>query len=319
MKYAQYYVLRGDTVAATVLIATDSGCRVFSDTGEKQPELAGRKFSALSSEIGNTCLAVIDEHEIWRRGLDGAWTQVATTEISLQSITSIDGVIFGGGRDEAVMVRIPVNGAGDRLAGFDNCSGRAEWLAGGPPLGVRSLAATRDGAAIIAAVHVGGLPYSVDRGNTWKPTIPIMFDVHEVRAHSSLPDIVAAAAAVGLCVSRDGGKTWEVISEGLKITYSLAVAVLQDEVLFAISDGPFAKQSQIWRWRIGSKRVEQVRDGLPEWLDGKVDTAQIAATSECAAFVDGGGKLWLSGTGSNNWKCLASDIPYPAGLSLLPH
>src|ERR1019366_9473845 len=150
-------------------------------------------------------------------------------------------------------------------------------FAGGPPLGIRSLAATRDGAAIIAAVHVGGLPYSLDKGNTWKPTVPIMFDVHEVRAHPTSPNIVAAAAAVGLCVSLDGGQTWEIVSQGLELKYSLAVAVLHDEVLFGIADGPFAKQSQIWRWKIGSESVDQVRDGLPEWLDGNVATGQIAA------------------------------------------
>jgi hypothetical protein len=302
---------------ATVLVATSSGCRVLSETGERETELAGRQFSAMASEVEGTCLAIIDRHEIWRRSLDGAWTKVAAANIRLQSITSIDGVIFGGGMDEAAVVCIRANGEAKRLPGFDICSGRNEWFAGGPPLGVRSLAATRDGAAIIAAVHVGGLPYSLDKGNTWKPTVPIMFDVHEVRTHPSLPNIVAAAAAVGLCVSHDSGHTWEVISEGLELSNSLAVAILRDEVLFGIADGPFAKQSQIWRWRIGSKRVEQVRDGLPEWLDGKVDTAQIAATSERAAVVDGGGKLWLSEAGSRDWKCIATDIPYPFGLSIV--
>jgi hypothetical protein len=301
-----------------VLVSASSGCRVFGETGERETELAGRQFSAMSPEVEGTCLAVVDQHEIWRRGRDGAWMRIATTEFNLQSIASIDGMIFGGAMDEAAMVRIPLNGEAERLEGFDKCSGRDQWHAGGPPLGVRSIAATRDGAAIIAAVHVGGLPHSVDKGNTWKPTVPIMFDVHEVRAHPTLPNIVAAAAAVGLCVSHNGGHTWEVISEGLEVKYSLAVAVLPDEVLFSISDGPFAKQSQIWRWRIGSERLEQVRDGLPEWLDGKVDTAQVAANSERVAVVDGGGNLWLSETGSKGWKCLAADIPYPFGLLVLP-
>jgi hypothetical protein len=58
---------------------------------------------------------------------------------------------------------------------------------------------------------------------------------------------------------------------------------------------------------------------LPEWLDGKVDTAQIAANSECAAFVDGGGTLWLSQTGSKGWSRLATNIAYPSGLSVLKH
>jgi hypothetical protein len=272
----------------------------------------------MASETVGTCLAVVDERQIWRRGLDGRWTRVATVDFSLQSIASLDGVIFGGAMEEAAIVRVAVNGDAQRLEGFDLCSGREQWFAGGPPLGVRSLAATSNGAAIIAAVHVGGLPYSLDKGDTWKPTVPIVFDVHEVRAHPASPNMVAAAAAVGLCVSQDGGRTWEIVSQGLELKYSLAVAVLHDEVLFGIADGPFAKKSQIWQWRMGSERVDQVRDGLPEWLDGKVDSGQLAASQERAAFVDGGGRLWLSAAGSKGWKCLATDIPYPFGLLLLP-
>ncbi len=94
------------------------------------------------------------------------------------------------------MVRIPPNGKPERLKGFDNVPGRGKWFGNGPPLGVRSLTATADGAALLAAVHVGGIPRSSDRGDTWTSTVPVMFDVHEVAAHPSMPNIVAAAAAV---------------------------------------------------------------------------------------------------------------------------
>jgi hypothetical protein len=257
---------------------------------------------------------VVDEKQIWRRGASGTWSQVTTSNISLQSIVSVHGTIFGGSNAEAAMVRVSAGGTAERLAGFDNVPERSKWFAGGPPLGVRSLAATSDGAAILAAVHVGGIPRSSDGGETWTPTAPIMFDVHEVRAHPSTSNVVAAAAAVGLCASLDGGRNWNVLSEGLEMTNSLAVAVLDDEALFSIQDGPFAKRSQVWRWRIGSERVEQVRDGLPEWLDGKVDTAHIAAGGGRAAIVDGGGNLWLSRTGSSGWERVAAGLPYCYGL-----
>jgi hypothetical protein len=143
-----------------------------------------------------------------------------------------------------------------------------------------------------------------------------MFDVHEVCAHPSLSNIVAAAAAVGLCMSHDGGRNWNVLSEGLEMTNSLAVAVLDEEVLFSIQDGPFAKRSQVWRWRIGGERVEQVRDGLPEWLDGKIDTAHITASCGRAAIVDGGGNLWLSTAGSSGWERIATGL-YAFGLLIL--
>jgi hypothetical protein len=301
-----------------ILVATNAGCRAFTNGKESEIELAGHQVSALTPEAGDTCLAVLDQREVWRRSITGAWSRIAVTDISLQSITSVEGTIFAGGMDDAVMLRISANGKVERLEGFDKVPGRSEWFAGGPPLGVRSLTATLDGAALLAAVHVGGIPRSSDGGETWTPTIPVMFDVHEVCAHPQLPNLVAAAAAAGLCVSNDGGLNWAVFSEGLEATSCLAVAVLQDEVLFSVQDGPFAKRSQVWKWRIGGKRVEQVRDGLPEWLVGKIDTGLLAAGDGRAAIVDGGGNLWLSKAGSAGWERMISDLPYAFGLAILP-
>ncbi len=299
---------------AEVLVATDSGCRVFSETREDTLELAGRKISALALEADGACVAVVDEKEVWRRSANGTWSKLAAVDIGLQSIMSSGGAIFGGGLDEAAILRIPRNGEPERLKSFDDVLGRSEWFAGGPPLGVRSLTATTDGNALLAAVHVGGIPRSEDLGETWTPTIPVLFDVHEVRAHPFLPNIVAAAAAVGLCVSQDGGRNWDVLADGLNIKDSLAVAVLETEVLFSVQDGPFAKRSQVWRWRIGDEELQAVHDGLPEWLEGKVDTAQIAAGGGRAAIVDGGGNLWLSNARSCGWERRATGLGYAFGL-----
>jgi hypothetical protein len=103
-------------------------------------------------------------------------------------------------------------------------------------------------------------------------SVPLLFLTAIATITSSSPAFVAAACAVGLCLSHDGGATWKLLAEGLDGTTLLAVAVVGDEALFSIQDGPFASRSQIWRWRNGSERVEPVRDGLPEWLEGKVDT-----------------------------------------------
>jgi hypothetical protein len=300
-----------------ILVATGFGCRLFTSTGEGPPELAGRFVSALVREPGGACLAVVDKQEIWRRNATGAWSRVATAGIWLQSIVSAGGTVFGGAMEEAAMLRVLPSGEAERLKSFDHVAGRAQWFAGGPPLGVRALTATADSLVILAAVHVGGIPRSTDGGETWTPTIPIMFDVHEVCSLPALPNIVAAAAAVGLCVSRDRGENWKVLSEGLELTNSLAAAALPGEVLFSIQDGPFAKRSQVWRWRIGSEHLEQVRDGLPQWLEGKIDTAHIAAGDREAAVVDGGGNLWVSREGSSGWERVADDLPYAFGLLVL--
>jgi hypothetical protein len=302
---------------AFVLVATSSGCRSFTDDGEGEVELAGRHVCAVSSERGGTCLALVDAKEMWRRSIKGAWTHIATARIALQSVTSLAGIIFAGGQDEAALLCVPIGGEPHRLDGFDHMRGREHWFAGGPPLGVRSLTTTADQAALLAAVHVGGIARSVDAGATWSPTIPINFDVHEVATHPALPHVAAAAAAVGLCVSHDGGGSWVVFAKGLEVTNALAVAVLDDQVLFSLQEGPFAARSQVWRWWIKSERIEPVREGLPEWLQGKVDTGKIASGFGRAAIVDQGGNLWLSQSGSVNWKQIAAKLPYVFGAVIL--
>jgi hypothetical protein len=301
---------------ALVLVATGAGCRVFSTDGDETVELPGQCMWAIARDLGGSCLAIVDGQEIWRRSAAAEWLLVATAESTLTSIAAVNGKIFAGLTEEAAIVSINPSNEVERLQSFDNVPGRSEWFGNGPPLHVRAITATADAGTIMAAVHVGGIPRSTDGGKTWAPTIPVAFDVHEVRTHPSLP-IVAAAAAVGLCVSNDDGRNWRVIAEGLELTNSLAVAVLPDHVLFSIQDGPFADRSQIWRWQINGNRIEQVREGLPQWLKGKVDTAHIAAGKGQAAVVDGGGDLWLSRAGSTGWDRIATDLQYAFGVQIL--
>jgi hypothetical protein len=301
---------------AFVLVATSAGCRVFSTDRDRRVELPGRCVWAIAHDLGGACLAIVDGDEIWRRDAGGEWSLVAVTGLTLASIASVNGKIFAGSMEEAVMISINSSNEVERLIGFDNVPGRSEWFGHGPPLHVRAVTVSADRGAIMAAVHVGGIPRSTDGGKTWAPTIPLEYDVHEVRAHPSSP-IVAAAAAVGLCVSEDDGRTWKVIADRLEVTDSLAVAVLPDEVLFSIQDGPFADRSQIWRWQIKGQHIEQVRQGLPVWLKGKVDTGHIAASNGQAAIVDKGGDLWLSKVGSTGWDRIATGLQDAFGVQIL--
>ena len=112
------------------------------------------------------------------------------------------------------------------------------------------MTATSDGAVLLANVHVGGVPRSTDGGVTWHPTIAIDSDVHEVRAHPNRPCVVMAAAAIGLCTSRDGGATWNVEQEGLHASYCSAVAFAGDDVLLSASVDHFAAKGAIYRRRV---------------------------------------------------------------------
>lgn len=299
-----------------VLVATAGGCRVFEESGSSTTELEGRAVICLAPDADGGALALLDGHQIWRRTRGGDWSLALVSGIGLASILSLDGWIFGGGMSEGALIRGTPGGEPERMVGFDDTPGRSSWFPQGPPVHVRSLAVSCDSRVLMAAVHVGGIPRSEDGGVTWKPSLPIEQDVHEVRTHPTDSSFAAAASGLGLCVSRDAGLTWEVIVEGLDLKDSLAVAVLQDEVLFSIQESPFASASQLWRWRLAGA-CEQVRDGLPEWLSGKLDTGHVAAAHGRAALVDGGGNVWLSSRGSRGWTCLATGLTHAFGILLI--
>ncbi len=189
----------------SLLVATwDNG--LFSVTGKMvHQELADQSVRSLVADGHGRVLAIVGRHSLFRRSSDGEWTEIAKSEFQLSCCVPIGNVVFVG-TDDARILRVDPDGAPQRLAGFDAVAGRDKWYAGaaiidgkrvGPPLGIRSMAATCDGAVLLANVHVGGVPRSTDSGLTWRPTIDIDSDVHQVCAHPTRPDIVIAASADG--------------------------------------------------------------------------------------------------------------------------
>ena len=230
------------------------------------------------------------------------------------------------GTDDARVLRVHKNGEVDPLVGFEAVPGRDTWYAGsavingqrvGPPLGVRSMTATSDGAALLANVHVGGVPRSTDDGMTWQPTIDINTDVHEVCAHPVHPGIVIAAAAAGLCISRNGGATWTVEQQGLHATYCSAVAFSADDILVAASTDHFASQGAVYRRPIEGKGSLNPVRGFPKSLDGIVDTGCIATRGSAIAIADKAGNLYVSADIGDSWRRRDSGLPTMSSVLLV--
>jgi hypothetical protein len=300
-----------------VLVATIDGYHVLTSSGDHRVALEGHRVACLTPGPSGTWIAVVDDHEVWQHGADGAWTALARSEHDLTALVTVDDVVYAG-TVGPTMVKLDSAGAGDgvlaALTDFDDVAGRDEWHQVGSSLQVRSLSATADGSALLANVHVGGIVRSTDRGGSWRPTIDVDADVHEVRAHPTAPDIVMAAAAVGLCVSRDAGRTWDVVVDGLHATYARAVVFDGDDVLVSVSDGPFARQSAIYRAPVAGvargARLERVRGGLPEWLEGNVDTRCLGADAGRVALADGSGSVWARPPDPDApWSLVARDLP----------
>ena len=299
-----------------ILATWDDGLFVVSGE-DRHHELAGQPVHALATDGHGGTLAIVSGDSLRRRTSDGEWQTLATSEFQLACCAPVADVIYVG-TDDARVLRVSGDGSVEQLRGFETVDGRDTWYAGsaiidgqrvGPPLGVRSLAATADGRVLLANVHVGGIPRSTDSGASWHATIDIDTDVHEVCAHQSDPDLVIAAAGIGLCVSQDGGATWSVEQDGLHACYCSAVA------LVATSTDHFAARGAIYRRPIGTRRpFELVGGGLPEWIDGIADTRCVATRGAAAAVADGAGNLYVSTDTGSTWIRRACGLPPPSSV-----
>jgi hypothetical protein len=298
------------------LLAATWSDGLFVFTGEmRRQELAGQAVGALTPDGNGGVLAIIDGHALCRRTAEGVWSTVATSPLDLACLVAVGDVIYIGA-DDARVLRVRENGEMDPLGSFDAVPGRDTWYAGsavingqvvGPPLGVRSMTATSDGAVLLANVHVGGIPRSTDEGRTWQPTIDIASDIHEVCAHPDDRELVIAAGAIGLCISRDGGATWTVEQRGLHAAYCSAVAFLENDMLVAAATDHFASEGVVYRRPIAGKdRLEPIA-GLR--FEGIVDTGCIATTGSAIAIADKAGNIYVSADAGNSWLRRHSGLP----------
>jgi hypothetical protein len=309
-----------------VLVATwRDGLFVVSGETRDQ-ELGTQSVGALAPDGQGGALAIVNGRSLRRRAPDGVWSTIATTEMDLACCVAVGDVIYVG-TDDARVLCVDADGGLEQLRGFDAVEGRETWYAGsavingqrvGPPLGIRSITATPDGAVLLANVHVGGVPRSTDGGVTWQPTIDVDSDVHEVRAHPNRPGVVMAAAAIGLCASRDSGVTWDVEQEGLHASYCSAVAFARDDVLVSASVDHFTAEGAIYRRRVdGHDSLVALGGGLPAWTDGIIDTGCIATRSSAVALADRKGNLYVSADTGRSWSRRASGLPPPSSVLIV--
>jgi len=207
-------IARVTATRPTVLVATwREGLFALADQAFHE-EWIGQSVIGLTRDDSGNALAIVGGKSLCRRTTSGVWHTIAKSEVELACCVAVGANIYVGAAAAAQVLRVCDDGGVERLAGFDHVPGRDRWYAGtarvdgrliGPPLGIRSMTATCDGKALFANVHVGGIPRSIDGGITWQPTIEVDSDVHQVCAHPTRPEIVAAATGIGLAMSRDGG------------------------------------------------------------------------------------------------------------------
>jgi len=294
-----------------LLISTWQDGLYVLDGDATSHELAGHRVQGLTVADEGSVISILDGNTIGQRSSDGTWNTLARSDTELSACLISQGETFIGTDTNAGLMRL-VDGRLETVTSFDHVHDRENWYAGtaivdgkvvGPPLGVRSMSAANDGSVLFANVHVGGIPRSTDRGVSWHPTIDIESDVHQVACSSSQSNVVAAATAVGLCMSHDAGESWVIETNGLHEPHCLAVAFIGDEVFVSASEDPFSKRGAVYRRPLdGSGPLVPVGGGLPRWTSGVVDTACMTASGTNAAIIDQAGHVYVSSDTGRTWS-----------------
>jgi hypothetical protein len=298
----------------SVLVTTTDGYHIFTSSGKQLRSLEGHRVECFTPGPDGTFLAVIDRHEVWSHDSDGEWTPLAKSEATLTAVVAAGDRVFAGTNDARVL-RLGSSGAFEPLTGFDTVAGRDEWHQVGSPLQVRTMTATCDAAVVLVNVHVGGIPRSTDGGVSWEPTVAVDDDVHQVLAHPTRPEIVVAAASVGLCRSQDAGATWTSTTDGMQLTYARGVALVGDEVVVSVSDGPWASNALLYRASVDGGPLTPVTGGLGE-LHGNVDSRCVASDGTVVALADGEGSVWRSAEGFEGFERIADGLESITGLTV---
>jgi photosystem II stability/assembly factor-like uncharacterized protein len=303
-----------------VLVGTVLGLfELGADARHRLAPLAAREITALVRE-GRRTWVLSEGRSIWRSGEDGAWEIVAhvETEDATCLLPSPAGLFVG--TEGARLLRLE-GGTLRPVEAFLQVEGRREWFTPwGEPPAVRSMACDPTG-TLYVNVHVGGVVRSTDGGKSWRPTVDIHVDVHQVACDPRRPGVVWAASAAGLGVSEDAGESWRFLTEGLHAHYLRAVALGEGALFVSASRGPEGRQAAVYRQplaegALAGAPLERCTPGLPDWFDDNIDTGCLAAAGRDVAFGTAQGALWASADEGRHWALLAQGLPEIRGVVL---
>ena len=289
-----------------ILVGTESGLwQLRGDALEPVDQFTARTVTALARS-GEETWAIVDGLALWHSA-GRHWNERA--KLDGQPATCLaptpTGLLIGTA--QAHLLRF-ADDTLEPIESFETVQGRDGWYTPwGDPADVRSIAVAHDG-TIYVNVHVGGVVRSRDRGHSWTPTLDIEVDVHQVIAHPTRAALALVAAYEGFGISRDGGESWQFITDGMHAHYGRAVAIADETVLVSASTGHRGRRSTLYRKPLDGATPFVRCEGLP-WFDDNIDTACLAADGSLVVFGTDDGRVFRSPDGGARFGLVTKGLP----------
>ena len=314
-----------------ILVGTDSGVYRFSEHRKAwSPQgsaLENTTVCALSSDptVPGRILAAAREVGIFESLDSGStWKQVAF-DIDPWSIeVSSDGTAYAGTRPTAVYYQ-PPGSEWTPLNLLQEQPAYGSWTFPVAPHlpNIRDLRfSPSDDRTIYAAVEVGGLLVSTDRGATWvNYREGVHLDIHCIAIATGEQDVIYAATGRGFYRSFDAGKHWEAACDGLNGLYVVPVVahtlVPHTLVTSATNGRPrywrtreSGAEAVIYRSTDGGSRWIPTMGGLPEQLTAAVAGLAVNPANPDALYAAlEDGHVYASNSFGDNWVEVASGLP----------
>ncbi|MCB1394630.1 MAG: exo-alpha-sialidase [Rhodobacter sp.] len=272
-------------------------------------------------------------------GPDAPFTGQVNT---LWALGKVGGTLYAGAKPAALFASQDDGATWDRVQGLSDHPSADGWQPGGAGLVLHTILG--EGDRLWVAISAAGVFASEDGGQTWEQrnrrtnqaTVPHPITGecgHEVGL--CVHNMVRAANGTiymqnhqGVFRSRDDGRTWDEITEGLPSSFGFPVSVHphDPDTLFVLPltefGGRFPPEGKatVWRSRDAGDSWEAMRNGLPDQCFFTVLRQAMATDRADPAgiyFGTNSGSVYASTDAGDSWTEIARHLPTVLGVEVL--
>jgi len=338
-------VYRGNAAATRLLVGTAKGVSMLERSPGKDWSLTGMTLdgphisSMLIEPVRGGVFAGVHGGGVFYSADQGRSWEERSAGLRINHVFSLGCAVVNGqpiiyaGTEPVSAFRSRDDGKSwEECPDLRDMEGKEKWIFPMPPHIAHAKTITvdpRDPKTIYIGVEQGGLFKTVDGGNSWreldsysKPEDEAYRDIHQIVLRPNHPDEVFLTSGNGLYRSKDGGETWEQMTQ--RRTFRLGYP---DKLIFSPRDdrtmymcGSLGNPGTWIQLHTADATVMVSRDlgeswtkvatGLPEPLTANLEAMCLYASPSGFDLFGGttDGKIYFSDDGAENWRLIAGDL-----------